>query len=92
MPRHTLKLLALLTAFAVVPANAGLRVGPATNNHSSDPACPYERARIAAALAQSQQSQQAQQAWKAPTRITLLEGAPSESSLRNVAPGRYFTP
>jgi hypothetical protein len=88
MPRHSLKLLFLLTAFAVAPATAGSRVGPTAGGHSQGPACPYERARLAALLSQGQ----AQQAPKAPTRITLLQGAPSESSLRNVAPGRFFTP
>jgi hypothetical protein len=95
MPRHTLKLLALLTAITVAPATAGHRIGPAPSaSSSSHKPCPYERARLAAALAQSQaaQSKQVQLAWKAPTRITLIEGAPTESSLRNVAPGRFFTP
>ena len=38
MPKYTLKLLALVTIFAVAPANAGHRVGPASNQRSA-PAC-----------------------------------------------------
>jgi hypothetical protein len=85
MPRHVLKLLVLLTAVAVTPATAGHRSGA---NRSHDPACPYERARLAAALAQTQ----AQQAPTGPTRITLTAAVPADRSLSNVGPGRMFTP
>ncbi len=89
MPKHTLKLLALLAAFAVAPATAGHRAGPGTDHHSDEAACTHERARLAAAAAWSAQVQEAP---KAPTRVTLGEGLPSDRPLRSVAPGRFFTP
>ena len=89
MPQHTLKLLVLLTAFAVAPATAGQRVGPPAATHSEQSAGPHERARLAAAAAWKAQ---ADKAAKAPTRVTLVGGAPGERALRNVAPGAYFTP
>lgn len=86
MPKHTLKLLFLLAAFAVAPANAGHRRGPVTSYSSAEAACPHERARLAAlARAGAQQA-------KVPTRVTLLDVPTSERPLRNVAPGAYFTP
>jgi hypothetical protein len=89
MPRHALKLLALSAALAVAPANAGHRIGPATDNHSSQPACPYERARLAAALAASQ----AEHATKVPTRITLLRtGVPKDRSQPGIARGSLLSP
>ena len=87
MPKHVMKLLFLLTAFAVTPANAGHRVGGATDKAWTEAACPHERARLAA-LARIE----AEQAAKAPTRVTLVEVPPNERPLRNVAPGAYFTP
>lgn len=94
MPQHTLKLLALLAAFAVAPATAGQRAAPHAAIHSDKSACPHERARLAAAAATAAWKAQvlAQQAAKEPTRVTVVGGAPSERALRNVAPGAYFTP
>ena len=73
MPRHTLKLLALLAAITVTPATAG--------NRSS---CPYERARLAALapivpVAQSVPQPAARP--KVPTRITLTDRVPANSVL-----------
>jgi hypothetical protein len=69
MRKHTLKLFAIVTIFAVAPASAGQRVGPPSNHHSG-PACPYERAKAAAAA-------KAAHAPKAETRVTLGGGASS---------------
>ena len=70
MPKHTLKLLALVTMFAVAPASAGHRTGaPAVSRHDA-PACPYVRARIAAAV-------KAAHTARAETKVTLGGGAPS---------------
>ena len=89
MPRHVLKLLVLTAAFAVAPANAGQRIGPATDNHSDGPACPYERARLAAALTASQ----AQHSTKVPTRITLLRaGVPMDRSQPGIPRGSLLSP
>ena len=73
MPRHTLKLIALLAAIAVTPATAG--------NRSS---CPNERARLAALspivpVAQSVAQPAARP--KVPTRITLVDRVPADGSL-----------
>jgi hypothetical protein len=87
MPKHTLKLLFLLAAFAVAPANAGRHLSAVVAHPWADSACPHERARLEA-LARAE-------AWpptNAATRITLMQGMPSERPLRNVAPGAYFTP
>jgi hypothetical protein len=84
MPRHVTKMLFLMAALAVAPANAGSRIGPAVGHHA---ACPHERARLEA-LARAE----ARQAAKAPTRVTLMSSLPNERPLRNVAPGAYFTP
>jgi hypothetical protein len=86
MPKHTLKLLFLLSAFAVAPANAGHRLsGGVAHPWAETTTCPHERARLEAALARAE-------AEKAPTRVTLLAVPTSERPLRNVAPGAYFTP
>jgi hypothetical protein len=73
MPRHILKLIALLVAVTVTPAIAG--------NRSS---CPYERARLAALapsvpFAQSVAAPAARP--KVPTRITLIDRVPADSLL-----------
>ena len=73
MPRHTLKLLALMAAITVAPATAG--------NRSS---CPQERARLAALapivpVAQSVAQPAARP--KVPTRITLIDRVPADSVL-----------
>ena len=86
MPKHMLKLLFLMGAFAVAPANAGHRHGP-MGRSSGEAACPHERARLEA-LAKAEE----QQAAMAPTRVTLMAAVPGERPLRNVAPGAYFTP
>ncbi|HLO21291.1 MAG TPA: hypothetical protein VK192_12455 [Sphingomicrobium sp.] len=70
MPMHTLKLLALLMIFAVAPATAGHRAGPPAASRHDAPACPYERARIAAAA-------KAAQAARGETRVTLGGGTSS---------------
>jgi len=80
MPKHMLKLLTLLTAFAVAPASAGNRVPmvsptPAVAGWSDDSiACPYERARRAAA-------RQAEAARSRPTTITLTDRVPADAPL-----------
>jgi len=73
MPRHTLKLVALLVAITVTPAIAG--------NSSS---CPNERARLAALVpivpvAQSVAPPAVRP--KVPTRITLIDRVPADSLL-----------
>ncbi len=70
MPMHTLKLLALLTILAVAPASAGHRIGPPAESRHDGPACPYERARIAAAA-------RAARVAKGETRVTLGGGTSS---------------
>ena len=72
MPRHTLKLLALLAAITVTPATAG--------NRSS---CPYERARLAALapIVPVAQSVAPAARPKVPTRITLTDRVPANSVL-----------
>jgi len=84
MPKHTLKLLALLTILSVTPASAGeWNYRPAAYHDSG---CPYERARIAAAAA----AWTAQQ--KRVTTITLVDRVPPDSSLF-IGPGsRFLTP
>ena len=73
MPRHTLKLVALLVAITVTPAIAGSRSS-----------CPNERAQLAALapivpVAQSVAQPAARP--KVPTRITLIDRVPSDSLL-----------
>ena len=75
MPRHSLKLLALLVAITVAPANAGHRAAG-----SKDSSCPYERARLAAQAAAMPVARPAPTP-KAPTTITLIDRVPSESVL-----------
>ena len=69
MPRHTLKLLALMAAITVAPATAG--------NRSS---CPQERARLAA-LAPIVPVAQPTARPKVPTRITLIDRVSADSVL-----------
>lgn len=85
MPKHMLKLLFLLAAFAVAPANAGHRRATFVDHSWTSATCPHERARLEALA-------KAEAAAKAPTRVTLLDVPASERPLRNVAPGAYFTP
>jgi uncharacterized membrane-anchored protein len=79
MPRHRLKLLILLTAFAVAPASAGSRAPmlsptPAVAGWSDDSvACPHERARLAAARHAA--------ARNGPTTITLTDRVPADAPL-----------
>ena len=87
MPKHTLKLLFLLAAFAVAPANAGHRLSGGAAHAWDKATCPHERARLEA-LAKSE----AAKAARSPTRVTLLDVPTGERPLRNVAPGAYFTP
>jgi len=83
MPKHTLQMLVLLTAFGVAPATAGHRNPSAVaNRHES--ACPYERARAEAAAAASAQAALVK---KGPTIITLTERVPPESSLWAISRG-----
>lgn len=49
MPRHTLKLLALMTIFTVAPATAGQRTAAPAASKATNIGCPQERARTAAA-------------------------------------------
>ena len=84
MPRHTLKLVALLVAITVTPATAG--------NRSS---CPQERARLAALapivpIAQSIAQPPARQ--KVPTRITLIDRVPADSVLSLGRTPGYVSP
>lgn len=80
MPKHTLKLLTLLTAVTVVPTSAGSRapiisptpaVASWTDNSVS---CPYERARLAAAAREAA-------AKSRPTTITLTDRVPADAPL-----------
>lgn len=83
MAKHSLKLLVLSTAFAVAPATAGNRIDASGWNRSGDSACPYERARLAAAAALAEKSRW-QQASKRPTRVTLMAGVPRPDALGGV--------
>jgi hypothetical protein len=87
MPTHSLKLLFLLTAVAVVPASADSQAPkiaptPAVISwaDNSEVACPYERARLAAERAGAN---------KGPTTITLTERVPAEAPL--LGRGSAFT-
>ena len=86
MPRHTLKLLALLTVFSVAPAAAGHRGLGAGGPHAQ---CPYERARAEAEARAA--AQFAAAAPKAPTTITLIR-APADSMLPGLSRGRFVSP
>lgn len=72
MPRHTLKLLALLTLFAVAPATAG--------RHQ---ACPHQRAAAAAAAIAARPAP----APRDPTRITLTNKVNAADSLFGLGRG-----
>ena len=79
MPEHSLKLLSLLAAVAVVPASADSRspkIAPTPGvMHWADDSgvsCPYERARLAAERAAAN---------KGPTMITLTERVPADAPL-----------
>lgn len=88
MPGHVLKLLFLLTAFAVAPATAGNPSGATAGKHYDEAGCPFERARLANVWMQSHA-----QTPKAPTRITLLGGTRSERAAQpGVVRGGYFNP
>jgi hypothetical protein len=76
MAKHRLELLVLLTAFAVAPATAGNRIGPVGGDHSGESACPYERARLAAAAPA--------QTFSGPTRVTLMERLPRNGTIGGV--------
>lgn len=79
MPKHTLKLLTLLTAVTVVPTSAGSRAPiisptPAVASWSDNSVpCPYERARLAAAREAA--------AKISPTTITLTDRVPADAPL-----------
>ena len=77
MPRHTLKLLILLTAFSVAPAAAGhqLSLVPPAGLHSK---CPFERARAEAAWTEAVRAAAATRKapTPTPTTITLTDRAP----------------
>jgi hypothetical protein len=83
MPRHTLKLLILLTAFSVAPASAGRHTAtiartPAAVTWNDDTiTCPYERARLAAEAAAARQPL----AKSRPTTITLTDRVPADAPL-----------
>jgi hypothetical protein len=89
MPRHTLKLLALLTLFAVAPAKAGY-VWPSHGANHSHSACPYARARAEAAARAA--ALQLPPPSKAPTRITLLDRVPGDGWLFGFGRGAFATP
>jgi hypothetical protein len=76
MPKHALKLLALVTIFSVAPVSAGPRLWGANAGHRG-PSCPYERARLAALAARPAPAP----AVKVPTTITLTDRAPSNGLL-----------
>jgi hypothetical protein len=73
MPRHTLKLLALLTVFTVAPATAG-------RHHP----CPRQQAAAAAAAAIAARPAPAP---KGPTRITLTSRITRADTLSDLRPG-----
>lgn len=79
MPRHSLKLLILLTPFLVAPTSASsnaprITPTPAVISWSDDSSvsCPYERARLAAERGAASQG---------PTTITLTERVPADAPL-----------
>jgi hypothetical protein len=80
MPRHTLKLLALMTAVTVAPASAGHRIA-GWKAAEKETACPYEKARLAAMAAALPVPAPAPQRAKVATRITLLDRLPAGSLL-----------
>ena len=80
MPKHMLKVLTLLPVFAMAPASAANRIPTVSPTSAivgwSDDsvACPYERARRAAA-------RQADAARRRPTTITLTDRVPTDAPL-----------
>lgn len=94
MPRHTLKLLVLLTVFSVAPASGRRLMAHATNMNKAE--CPYARARAeAAARAAAAQPAVAVQpvvAPKGPTTITLTERARADGPLRGLGGGGLVSP
>jgi hypothetical protein len=94
MPRHTLKLLALLAVFSVTPVAAnhcrgGTCVTTAAVSKAHHSNCPYERAREAAAAAEAAGITVAPSV-KSETRITLTDRVPSDSSLLGYSHGSSF--
>jgi hypothetical protein len=92
MARHMLKLLALLAVFSVTPVAAnhcrgGTCIATVSKQHHS--ACPYERAREAAAAAEAAGIATAPSV-KTETRITLTDRVPSDSSLLGYSHGSGF--
>ena len=89
MTKHRLELLALLTAFAVAPATAGNRIDSAAGVRADEVACPYERARLAAAaVAQSRTGQ----APAGLTRVTLTQGAARDGAVHGLANRSFLNP
>jgi hypothetical protein len=87
MPRHTLKLIALMAIVLVAPASAGHRIA-GWKAAEKEVACPYERARLAALAAEIPVAAPAPQQAKVPVRITLIDRVPADSVLglgRNTA-------
>lgn len=82
---QALNLLVLLMVLAPTPASVGNRVS-ATHPHQS--ACPYQRARLAAAALAGNHAQKVQ---KGPTIVTLI-GAPSDRSLPRIVRGSSLAP
>jgi hypothetical protein len=87
MPKHTLKLLVLLMVFSVAPASGHRAVivpTPAVVSWSDDPvACPYERARLAAAAAAASDKAE-------PTTITLTDRIPPDAPLLGRGSGLFL--
>lgn len=82
MPKHMLKLLALLTVFTVAPATANRLAATVPSAHHH--ACPHERAaaaRNAAIVAHFAEAR------KAPTRITLIDRVTIRDSLSELGGG-----
>lgn len=77
MPKHTLKLLVLLSALSVAPASAG-QWNSSAAAFGDDTGCPYERARLAAAWEAEHQGE---------TTITLTDRVPADSSLFDFSRG-----
>jgi hypothetical protein len=86
MPRHTLKLLALLTAFAVAPAMANGRAAALPSGLHY--ACPHARA--AAAARNAAIFAHLERARKIPTRITLIDRVTKVDSLSELGGGTAF--
>ena len=80
MPRHTLKLIALLAIVGVAPASAGHRIAGWNAAQEKAP-CPYEKARLAALAAAIPVAAPAPEQAKVPVRITLIDRVPADSVL-----------